>query len=501
MANLGDTSGLELLITVEPGRPVRAQVESALRAAIRNRRLPAGQRLPASRVLAADLGVSRRLVAEVYEQLCAEGYLTVRRGAGTWVSDTAVPGWEATDRAAHPDEGLESTGRPTGVDRGDRQSARSAPPAAREGTVWVDPYPSRASRWDLRPGLPTLSGFPRRAWRTAWLAALTNAADADLGYPPAAGHPRLRAVIAAYLNRVRGIAAAPGTTLISAGFTQGLDLVCRTLHAAGARTIALEDPGLPHRAAVIRHAGLTALPIPVDEDGIVVDALPAGGVDAVLITPAHQFPTGAALAPYRREAVLTWAARTGAYVIEDDYDGEFRFDRRAIAALQGLAPDRVIYLGTTSKTLAPALRLGWLVAPAQLMEALIDAKFHTDHGSPVLDQLALAEMIGNGGYDRHIRQCRARYSTHRRALAAALDRHRVPIRLTGVAAGVQTLALLDTGNPDDLVRRAAAAGIGFDAITRYQHTPDPAARALVLGYGNITPNGIDQAVAALARLV
>ncbi|GGU65416.1 GntR family transcriptional regulator [Streptomyces albospinus] len=466
MADSGTTCGPELLVALSPeaGTPLRGQLESALRHAVRAGRLASGQRLPASRVLAADLGVSRRLVVDVYDQLTAEGYLTARAGSGAWVSDLATP----TD------------------------SARTS-----NGSAELPPL-----RWDLRPGVPSLAHFPRQQWRRAWLSALTGACDADLGYPQAAGHSRLREAVAAYLNRVRGVAATPATTLICAGFTQGLDLLCRTLRAGGARTVALEDPGLPHRARIVRHAGLTPLPVPVDADGLVVTALPDHGVDAVLTTPAHQFPTGAVLASHRREALLAWAGRAGALVLEDDYDGEFRFDRRAIGALQGLAPNSVVYLGSTSKTLAPALRLGWLVSPPQLVGRLTAGKFLTDHGTATLDQLALTEMINSGAYDRHIRQTRSRYKAQREALEAAVSRHHVPLRLTGVPAGVQTLATLLGGHDGNgLVRRAATDGIALDSVTRYHLAPGKPARSLVIGYGNITPHGIDRAMAALARIM
>ncbi|MEV5509637.1 PLP-dependent aminotransferase family protein [Streptomyces orinoci] len=466
MADSGTTSGPEILVALSPeaDEPLWVQLGSALRTAVRSGRLAPGQRLPASRVLAADLGVSRRLVVDVYDQLTAEGYLTARAGSGTWVCDL--------------------------------------PPATGPARTAAEGSEPRSPRWDLRPGVPSLAHFPRQQWRRAWQSALGGASDADLGYPHAAGHPRLRQAVAGYLTRVRGVAATPETTLICSGFTQGLDLLCRTLYAAGARTVALEDPGLPHRAPVIRRAGLTPIPVPVDAEGLVVAALPGGGADAVLTTPAHQFPTGAVLAPHRREALLAWAGRTGALVLEDDYDGEFRFDRRAIGALQGLAPDSVVYLGSTSKALSPALRLGWLVAPSALVEPLTAGKFLTDHGTAALDQLALTELIGSGAYDRHIRQSRTRYKARREALQAAVHRYGVPLRLTGVPAGVQTLAALPEGqDADALVRRSAAEGIALDSVTRYRLTPAGRPGALVLGYGNITPHGIDQAMAILARLM
>ena len=465
MPDTGTTSGMELLLPVEPpqpGRPRRVQLESALRDAVRTGRLAAGQRLPASRVLAGDLGVSRRLVVEVYTQLTAEGYLASRPGSGTRVSGLPLP-------------------------------AASAPAALRP--------PERPARWDMRPGIPALPAFPRHQWRRAWTAALGAAADSDLAYPDPAGHPRLRQVLAAYLGRVRGADADAQRLLICAGFTQGLHLLAHTLRARGARTVALEDPGLPHRAPILHQAGLAVVPVSVDGDGILVDQLPEQGVDAVLTTPAHQFPTGAVMAPARREALLAWAGRCGAIVVEDDYDGEFRFDRRAVGCLQGRAPDRVVYLGSASKTLAPALRLGWIASPAELHTELLPSKFLADHGSPTLDQLALAHLIEAGDYDRHIRAARTRYRTARQALEQAITRHNVPLRLAGTPAGVQTLATqLDGTHPDQLTARARAAGIAFDSITRYQLTPDADPPGVVIGYGNITPRAIDEAIAQLATI-
>lgn len=474
MDESGTNFGPELLVTLTPGAGRRVQLENALRDAVRTGRLLPGQRLPASRVLANDLGVSRRLVVDAYGQLVAEGYLTARSGSGTHVC-------ERPDTVATP------------------AITREPPPIS---PLYADMRRARPPRWDLRPGIPSLAHFPRRQWRRAWVHALTRAENTDFGYPDPAGHRRLRAELAAYLARVRGVDASPETVLVCGGFTQGLDLVCRTLRAAGARTIALENLGLPHRIRIIESAALTALPIPVDAEGLVVDALPDHGVDAVLITPAHQFPTGVVLSPQRRDALVSWATRTGAVVIEDDYDGEFRFDRRAVGAVQGRARDSVVYIGTGSKTLAPALRVGWIVAPADLMDGLHTTKFHADAGSSTIDQLALAEMIACGDYDRHIRQSRIRYRANYQALREAIDRHRIPLRLAGIPAGLQTLAAL----PPDcdvarLVANAATAGVGLISSDRFHTTQDRSEPALVIGYGNISPGGIDQAIAALAGIM
>ncbi|WP_280265295.1 PLP-dependent aminotransferase family protein [Nocardia wallacei] len=465
MSASGTNSGPEIHLALSPrtGVPLRAQVETALRDAVRDGRLRPGQRLPASRVLAADLGVSRRLVVEAYSQLVAEGYLAARQGSATRVSDVL---------------------------------AAPAPRAATEPTA---PPPRR---WDMRPGRPTAAHFPRRAWRRAWLGALAEAANADFDYPDPAGHPRLRAVLAAYLARVRGVAATPETTLVCAGVMHGLGLLAGVLRERGARAVAFEDPGLHQRAPLIARAGLTPIPIPVDGDGLVVDALPEHGVDAVVVNPAHQFPTGVVLAPHRREALVAWASRTGALVIEDDYDGEFRFDRRAVGSLQGRASASVAYLGSVSKALSPALRLGWIVCDPDMAERLCHSRFLIDRGNATLDQLALAELIDSGAYDRHIRHSRARYRSNRQALEVAIARHRVPLRLSGIPAGVQTLATLTVDHDADLLReRARAAGVDLESLTTFLAAPPHPARSLVLGYGNITADGIDQAVGVLGELL
>ncbi|MBO2451714.1 PLP-dependent aminotransferase family protein [Actinomadura barringtoniae] len=465
MGDSGTGSGPELLLALSRGGgvPLHVQLEGALREAVRSGRLAPGERLPASRVLANDLGVSRRMVVEAYAQLAAEGYLSARPGSATRVSDVVVP-------------------------------------AAAQVAVVRGPAESQP-RWDLRPGLPSFAHFPRREWRRALQGALAEAENAEFGYPEHAGHWRLREVLAGYLNRVRGVAAEPGDVLVCNGFTQALDLVCRALREAGARAVALEDRGLPHRIPIIERAGLIAVPVGVDAEGLRVDELP-DGVGAVLTTPAHQFPSGWVLAPRRREALMAWAARTGAVVVEDDYDGEFRFDRRAVGSLQGRAPESVIYVGTASKTLAPALRLGWMVAPGYLMERLVRGKFYADAGNALLDQLALAEMITSGAYDRHVRQSRARYRDNRQALQEAITRHGVPLELAGVPAGLQTLATLPDGlDAEALVERAGAEGVGLMSVARFEAVARPRADALVLGYGNITPAGIDQAVEILGQIV
>ena len=375
---------LELLLPVRGGAgTLRAQLERHLREAVRSGRLRPGSALPSSRVLAEQLGIARGVVVEAYDQLVAEGYLVARQGATTRVAEAALAG------AAPP--------RPTA--------------------------PSKPLRYDFRPGVPALDGFPRLAWLASLRKALKEAPHAALGYGDPCGQPALRQALAAYLGRVRGVAADPQRVLVCSGFAQGTALLCRALGRRGARRIALEDPSHPLQWATVAAAGLEPVPVPVDDHGIQVDHLEAVGAEVVLVTPAHQFPTGTVLAAQRRGALVAWAQRHSAVVVEDDYDAEYRYDREPIGAVQGLAPDRVVYAGSTSKTLAPALRLGWLVLPAWLVDAVAEQKALDDLASPALEQLALADLLDRGEVDRHLRRNRARYRSRRDALVAALGLH------------------------------------------------------------------------------
>src|SRR5215218_9359627 len=384
------TIGPEVLVELrrDDAAPLGVQLEAGLRDAIRSGRLEAGARLPATRVLARDLGVSRRLVVEAYEQLRAEGYLEGRTGAGTFV-------------------------------RGGATSA--APPPAPAGTGPLHPP---TLRYDFFPGAPDLAGFPRADWLRATREALRRMPDPALGYPDAHGVPELRSQLAAYLRRVRGVVAEPERVVVAAGAQQAVALMAVALRAVLHRPprVAVEDPGFPRHRAILAEGGARLVPVPVDEDGLRVDLLASSGADAVLATPAHQSPTGVALAPDRRDALAAWA-RDGGIVIEDDYDAEFRYDRPPLGALQGLAPEHVLYAGSTSKTLAPALRLGWVVAPAPFVRPLARARL----------------MVDGGTYDRHLRAARRRYRERRDTLAAALDRHLPGARVAGIAAGLHAV--------------------------------------------------------------
>ncbi|HEY2270484.1 MAG TPA: PLP-dependent aminotransferase family protein, partial [Streptosporangiaceae bacterium] len=418
-------SGLspELLVRLDrSGRqPLRAQLEASLREAIRGGRLRAGERLPSSRELARELGVSRGMVQDCYGQLLAEGYLTSQTGSATRVADISG------QAAAQPSP---------------------APPGR------LRPEPPLIA--DFRPGVPDLSSFPRADWAWAVRQACAHAADADLGYGDPHGSPVLRDVLAGYLRRVRAAAASPAQMIISTGFAQGINLALRALARQGDVTcVAFEDPGYGSAQAdetvrAVLATGLRVTYVPVDEHGLVVGELVASGAQVVVATPAHQSPTGVVLSPARRHALTGWA-RQGGYVIEDDYDSEFRYDKEPVGALQGLAPDQVFLLGTASKSLAPAVRLGWVHAPASLAPAVAAEKEMSDRGSCTLDQLALATLLTTGRYDRHLRRMRTVYAARRTALTDAFARHAPRVQLTGLAAGFHAVAPLPPGADETAV--------------------------------------------------
>ncbi len=458
----GTTSGPELLVELDRAarRPLRAQLEDALRDAVRSGRLPAHTRLPASRALAADLGVSRRLVVDAYAQLIAEGYLLTRRGAGTFVAEAAG-------------------------------AAQAAAVESRR----------RAPAFDFFPGYPDLASFPRRAWLRALRETLRDAPDRAFGYPDARGAPELRRALAGHLRRVRGVAAGPESIVICAGAAQGFALLARAL---GGGRIAVEDPGLPAHRAILAAQGSSLVALAVDGQGARVQELAAASgprrIDAVLVTPAHQSPSGVALAPPRRSALLAWAGETGGVVIEDDYDAEYRFDRAPLGAMQGLAPDRVIYMGTVSKTLAPALRLGWLVLPPRLVDAVVAEKTLADQGCPTIDQLALARLIESGAYDRHLRQARRRYRLRRDALVEAVARHLPGAAVTGLAAGLHAVVrLAHEVDGMELARAARRRSVGVYPLGYSYMEIRPVHDAVVLGYANLSEPAIEEGIRRLSE--
>jgi GntR family transcriptional regulator/MocR family aminotransferase len=459
--------GPELLITIDrdSGAGLRSQLEDQLRDAIRRGRLAGEERLPSSRELARALGLSRGLVQDCYAQLQSEGYLTSRPGAATRVAAGAV----ARVAAAPP-----------------------VPPPGRP----------RHAVADFRHGVPDLRLAPREDWAWAIREVCRTAPNTAFDYGDPIGERRLREVLAAYLRRVRAVAATADQVVVCTGMAQALGLVLRTLADRGVDTLAFEDPGAVNSTTEQANAaGMAAVPVPVDDDGLDVTALEHSGARAVLVTPAHQWPTGAVLAGHRRQELIAWARRHDAVIIEDDYDAEFRYDRDPVGSIQGLDPDHVVSLGTVSKSLAPALRLGWLVAPDRLLGPLARGKSIADRGGPGLDQLALALLIESGRYDRHLRRARAEYASRRETLVAALTTHAPGLRVTGLAAGFHAVLHLPAGTDEDtVIDEAARRGVGLYGLGSMRCTT-PADPRLVLGFGDTPQRAIEAGIAAIADLL
>ncbi|MER5349513.1 PLP-dependent aminotransferase family protein [Kitasatospora sp. NPDC002551] len=460
------------------GAGLRAALEDALREAVQDGRLAPGTRLPSSRALGEDLGIARNTVVEAYGQLTAEGWLSSRRGSGTTVAERAAP-----RPAARPVE-VRAGRRPTG-------------------------------RHDLLAGRPDLSLFPRSAWLASARRALAVAPHEAFDYGSPLGRIELRRALAGYLARVRGVRTDPDRLLICSGFGQGLGLLAAALRGRGAGRIAVEGYGLPPQRDTLRAAGLGLAPLPLDCSGARTDLLAelsgagegAGGrLGAVLLTPAHQFPTGAALAADRRAAAVRWARGHDGYVIEDDYDGEFRYDRQPLGAMQALDPDRVVYGGTAAKSLAPGLRLAWLALPDELVEPVAALKEAADTMSPVTDQLTFAELITSGRYDRHVRRCRLHYRRRRDLLVAALAERAPRVRVTGIAAGLHAVLELPPGSlPEaELMDRARAAGLVLTGLGWYlagRNAAPDAAPALVVGYATPPDHAFPAALDALCEVL
>ena len=465
MAKLGTTSprSPELLLPDwDPDGPRREQLEAGLREAIRAGRLRPESRLPSSRALAGELGVSRRLVVEAYEQLAAEGYVLARHGSGTRVAPRA-----------RVRDGI-------------------------EGAAMPPPIPAPVAGIDLFPGAPDLSLFPRRAWARALRRALAELPDARLSYGEFAGTTELRVALAEHLGRVRAAAAAPERVVVTAGYQQGLRVFCQLVRDRGGRRIAVEDPGYPVAGWTIEAERLQVVPVPIDDDGIDVEALAATAADAVVVTPAHALPLGAVLDPARRRRLVTWARERGALVLEDDYDAELRYDRGPAGTLQGLAPDVVVLAGTTSKTLAPALRLGWLLLPFNLVPQAITARTMADGGGPRIDEWALADLVAGGAFDAHVRAARQRYRAKRAVLLDALAAELPGARVRGIAAGLHAVLELPDGAAEgEIVARAAAAGVHVQGLASFTRA-HPQPPSLVLGYGLPGERELRQAVATIA---
>ncbi|WP_330174020.1 PLP-dependent aminotransferase family protein [Streptomyces sp. NBC_01498] len=479
------TVGSDLHLEVR-GPGLRTGLMDALREAVRTGRLTPGTRLPSSRTLAADLGIARNTVADAYAELVAEGWLTARQGSGTRVARRAAP------RARTP----------------------SGPPARP-----ARPTPTHS----LRVGTPDLGSFPRAEWLAAARRALAVAPYDAFDYGDERGRPELRAALADYLARTRGVYADPERVVLCSGFVHGLALMGRVLAArrgrptgkarggaAGkARAVAVESYGLDFHRDILTAAGLRTPALPLDELGTRTAELASGegelrGVDAVLLTPAHQYPTGAALHSDRRAEAVDWARRTGGLILEDDYDGEFRYDRQPVGALQGLDPERVVHLGTASKSLAPGLRLAWMVLPEALVGEVTGAKGRVGTVPSALDQLTLAEFLASGAYDRHVRSMRLRYRRRRDQLVEALAARAPECRVTGISAGLHAVVELPPGRGERAMTDSAARhGLDIRGLSAFRHPslPPVAREALVIGFGAPTESAWPGALDALCRVL
>jgi GntR family transcriptional regulator/MocR family aminotransferase len=446
-------------LTRDSGVALHRQIEASIRDGIRAGRLRRGTSLPPTRSLADELGVSRGVVVEAYQQLIAEGYLTSRAGGYTRV-------------AIGPE-------LPAGV------------PSL---------LPDTEARIDFCPCKADGSQFPRAAWLRSLRRVLTGVSDGEFGYVSGRGAPALHRALASYLNRVRGTSARPDHIVICNGYAQGIGLLIQTLATSGATRLALEDPSADDDALPLaRAAGLEVVGVPVDEDGIRVDALDRTDADALVLTPSHQWPTGAVLSAERRAAVLRWARERRALVVEDDYDAEYRYDRAPIGAMQGLAPDLVAYAGTASKTLAPGLRLGWLVLPPGLVDDVAEAKKLADRGSPVLDQLAFADFLDGGAFDRHLRRMRPLYRRRRDTLLVALRKHAPELEPAGIAAGLHLVAYLPDGLDETAVAQAAARrGVAVYGLTPYRISRG-GRPGLIFGYATLGERAIAEGIETLAE--
>jgi GntR family transcriptional regulator/MocR family aminotransferase len=465
-----------------PARGLTGWLADAIRTAIMDGRLRAGTPLPATRLLAGDLGVSRGLVVEAYQRLADEGLVSARPGTGTRVLGVSRPAPGSAGVCGTPPS----------------RSARAcgAPPP---GPLLVPPGWRERAEIDLSPGVPDLSGFPRAAWLRAERLVLERASVADLGYGDPRGTAALRTELAGWLARTRGLRAGPGEIIVVTGVAQALALLARVLRRHGHGEVAVEDPGSRGARDDLAYWGLRPVPVPVDEHGLDVSELARGDARAVLLTPAHQFPTGVVLAPQRRRDLLDWAAGADALIVEDDYDAEYRYDRAPVPALHASAPSLVAYAGSTSKTLAPGMRLGWLIPPLWLHADLAEAKYASDLGSPALPQLVLARLIASGELEQHIRLVRKRQRARRDALLRALREYLPTARVQGIAAGLHLLVTFPeySGSDADLAGSILETGVLVHPLS--WHRQRPGVPGIVLGYAAHTPGRLHEAARRIAR--
>ncbi|WP_145942887.1 MocR-like pyridoxine biosynthesis transcription factor PdxR [Corynebacterium glyciniphilum] len=461
---------LSLDPTEAPPRGRTAWLAEQLRAAIANAVLRPGNRLPATRTLATELQMSRGTVVEAYRRLTEEGLLVTNRGGGTEVAAPISP---------------------------------PAPPSSPPSTAASDTTTELAEHRELlniSTGVPDISAFPRAAWLRAERRVLDTATPDQLGYADPAGVPALRAALASWLGRSRGLSVSPQQIIVTAGVTGALSLLAQVLRRRGITDCAVEDPGAEGNRRILNYWLDELHPVPVDASGIDVAALSRSGVRAVVVTPAHQFPTGVVLSPERRRALVDWARSTGGYIIEDDYDSEYRYDRSPVRAMHPMAPDRIVHVSSLSKVLAPALRLGWMVAPDPLRDDLAELRWATDLGSPALPQLALADLIENGVLERHLRSLRLRHRERRDAAVDAIHRYLPGCSVDGVAAGLHVLVRLPD-HVDDVVLAARARNVGLAVQPLSSHRAGPGPPGVVIGYGPHASRRLDAAIRQLGEFV
>ncbi|MET9803780.1 PLP-dependent aminotransferase family protein [Streptomyces sp. NPDC006368] len=473
--NSAERTGSDLHLELSRTGSRRAALIAALRDAVRSGRLAPGTRLPPYRSLAADLGLARNTVADAYAELVAEGWLTARQGSGTRVAERAAPPRPARVPVRVP---VRTPGQGQGPGQG----------------------PARPAH-DLRQGVPDASSFPRTAWLASARRALAAAPHSVFGPGDPQGRIELRTALADYLARARGVHTDPERIVICSGFAHALRLLFGGGVLGG--PLAVESYGLGFHRSLLDAAGVRTLPLALDDHGARTEELAGLGrrVQAALLTPAHQFPTGGPLRPERRAAVVNWARAHGALVLEDDYDGEFRYDREPLGAVQGLDPDHVLHLGSVSKSLSPAVRLGWMVLPERLVDPVLAAKGEREAWAGVLDQLTLADFIESGSYDRHVRRMRRRYRDRRDRLVTTLAARAPHIEVTGIAAGLHAVLRLPPGTERSTVKAATWQGVALDGLAVFRH-PDatmPAPDGLVVGYAAAPDHAYGAAVDALCR--
>lgn len=465
---------------------LQRQLYQSLRAAILSGRLAGGSRLPSTRVLAREVGVSRNTVLQACERLIAEGYVAARERSGLYVVET---GSAPAERAA-------ATSAAPRLSAAARRLAGAVPPGRASWSPWHEPLP-----YDFRYGEPSYADLPLEVWSRLLGRRARGLSARRLAYQSPGGAPELREALAGYLGRARGVVSTPEQIVIVHGSQQAIDLSARVLIDPGDRVV-VEEPHYTGFTYCLRAAGAQLVHVPVDANGLRTDALGAiEGARLACVTPSHQYPTGAVLSLPRRLALLEWAARADAYVLEDDYDGEFRFDGKPIESLQSLdRGGRVLYTGTASKLLFPSLRIGWIAAPEALVPHLSDAKALADTGTPSLEQLALADFIVEGHLERHARRARSRCAMRRATLLEAVAEHfGDDARILGASAGLHVLLRLP-GVPADAVPQLRAAarrkGVAVYPAAPFYATPPPHAE-LLLGYAALSEETIREGVARL----